>query len=300
VTLSDDAAGNPHVVNLKGAGLIAPAELVILAQFAIIPLGGNLGVVTVDAMDAQGHLLPDFSGTVTLQVLGPAGFTPYSGQAQANGGITTFDLSGSILNVAGEYTLSVSSPGVVPMETSFTVVANPDFSVALSRSSLTVGNGGTANLTVHVTPSNGFFGTITLNCTGLPANSKCAFSPMSLQADGSDASLTSVLTVSAGVTNVAVIHPADGPVFLATSGMFGVGLLGLVFAPKLRRSSDSRSKYARLIQLLMVMVILCGGLVGCGSLGGKVNSTPPGTYTVTVAATAPGTVHNFTFTLVVQ
>ena len=120
----------------------------------------------MDAMDATGHLLPDFSGTVTLQLQGPAGFTPYSGQAQASGGITTFDLSGLILNLAGDYTLSVSSPDLVPMETSFTVVANPDFAVATSRSSLTVGNGGTGSLTVNVTPSNGFSGAITLSCSG--------------------------------------------------------------------------------------------------------------------------------------
>lgn len=300
VTLSDDAAGNPHFVNLKGVGYIPPAELVLLGQFTIIPLGGNLGVVTVNAIDAKGHLMPDFTGTVALQIQGPAGFTPYSGQAQASGGITTFDVSGLILNVAGEYMLSVSSQGVAPLQAFVTVVANPDFAIATTRPSLTVGNGGTGSLNVNVTPSNGFSGAIALSCRDLPANSKCSFSPVSLQSNGSNAPLTSVLTISAGVASVAAFRSAQAPVFLATSGMLGMGLLGLVFAPMGFRRSESRNKYTRLVQLLMVTVILCGGLVGCGTLGGKVNTTPPGSYTVTVTATSTGISHNTTFTLVVQ
>lgn len=299
VTLTDNAAGNPHLVNLKGVGAQTPTELVVLGQFAIIQLGGNLGVVTVDAMDAQGHLLTDFTGTVTLQIQGPAGFTPYIGQAQASGGITTFDLSALILNVAGEYTLSVTSPGLPSSGTSFTVAGNPDFTTAMSRSSLTVGSSSTGSLNVNVTPSNGFSGTIALSCSGLPANSKCSFSPLSLRADGSNAQLTSVLTISTGVTNTSALPPAQGQLFLAASSIFGTGILGLVFAPGLKRRSSPTRRFTP-IQLIVVVLILCGGLVGCGSLGGKVISTPAGSYTVTVNATSTGASRSTAFTLVVQ
>ena len=124
--------------------------------------------------------------------------------------------------------------------------------------------------------------------------------PTSLPSDGNDAPLSSALTVSTGVENTAALQSAEGSVFLATSGVFGAGLLGLVFAPKFQRRSDSRRKHTRVLQLLMVLVILCGGLVGCGSLGSKITSTPPGSYTVTVTGASQGTAHNATFTMIVQ
>jgi hypothetical protein len=52
--------------------------------------------------------------------------------------------------------------------------------------------------------------------------------------------------------------------------------------------------------LLLVAIILCGGLVGCGTLGGKAHATPTGTYNVAVTATSTGVSHSSTFTLVVQ
>jgi hypothetical protein len=83
-------------------------------------------------------------------------------------------------------------------------------------------------------------------------------------------------------------------------GIFTTGLLGLAFAPVLRSNREPGSRRARTIQFIAVVIILCGGLIGCGSLGGKARVTPAGTYTVVVTATSGGVSHRSNVTLVVQ
>ena len=271
VTFSDDAVGNPHVINLTGQGYIAPHpdKLVITTQFPVQPLNGNLGTVIVNATDVNGKLATEFVGVVTIQLQGPAGFTTYSTQVNASGGIATFDLSAVKLNVVGSYSIGATSPGLTSAQASFTVTGNADFAISLSKQSLKVGKQSAGTISVTVTPSNGFTGSIVLSCSGLPANSICSFAPASLQADGSNSALASILTISTGVAGVAALPPADGPLFLATTAVFSTGLLGWVFAPIARRNQASQSKRARLIQLILVAIIPCGGLVGCGTLGGQ-------------------------------
>ncbi|MFY9559032.1 MAG: choice-of-anchor D domain-containing protein [Terriglobales bacterium] len=303
VTVSDDAAGNPHLINLKGQGYIAPHpdKLVFVTQFPTRPLNGNLGTVTVNATDVNGNLATEFNGAVSLQLQGPAGFTTYSTQGNASGGTATFDLSAVVLNVAGAYTITASSTGLTAAQASFMVTGNPDFAVSMSARSLKVGKESAGNITATVTPTNGFQGTITLSCGGLPSHSTCSFAPITLQADGSNTAMASVVTISTGVGNVAAVQRAAGSMFLAvTTGAFSTGLLGLVLFPVARRNRDSQSRRAKLIRLVLVAIILCGGLVGCGSLGGQSHATPPGNYTVTVTATSTGVSHSSTFTLMVQ
>jgi len=303
VNVSDDAPGHPHVINLKGQGYVVPAvQLVFANQFSALPLNGNPGVLTVNATDANGNLATGFNGVVILQLQGPAGFTTSSTQATASGGTATFDLSAVVLNVAGSYSIAASSSGLTSAHASFTVVGTPSFSVSPSKQSLTVASGGASSLTVTVTPTNGFSGTIALSCSGLPAHSTCSYAPASLNANGSNTPLPSVLTISTGVTTVAVVHPAEPGFLAASTGAFGVSLLGLVFAPMLRGPRGSQSRHVRLVVMILGVIILCSGLIGCGALvaGGQTRLTPLGSYTVTITAASTGVSHSSTVTLVVQ
>jgi hypothetical protein len=170
----------------------------------------------------------------------------------------------------------------------------------MSAQSLNIGKESVASINATVSPVNGFKGTIKLTCSGLPLHSACSFAPASLQADGSNTALTSAVTISTGVANIAGIQQADGPMILATStGVLSAGLLGWGFAP-IRRKHPQQSRRARMIQRIMVAIILCGGLVGCQTLGGQTNATPLGSYTVKVTATSAGVSHSSTFTLVVK
>jgi len=301
VTFTDNAVGNPHVINLKGQGAPHPDKLIFATQFPSQPLNGNVGTVIVNATDVNGNLAAGFVGSIAVQIQGPVGFTTYSTQVNASGGIASFDLSAVVLNTAGSYTIQASSSGLTSAQASFTVTGNPDFAISLSKQSLQVGTQSAGSINISVTPSNGFTGSIAMSCNGLPANTTCSFAPATLQSNGSNTVLTSAVTISTGVAGVAAIQRADGPVFLATStGMFSAGFFGLVLAPIARRNRNSQSKGAKLLQLILVAIILCGGLVGCGTLGGKTHATPTGTYNVVVTATSTGVSHSSTFTMVVQ
>ena len=304
VTVSDDAAGNPHIINLKGQGYVVPVptKLMFATQFPVKPLNGNLGVVVVNATDANGNLGTGFNGAVALQLLGPAGFTTYSTQVNASSGTATFTLTSVVLNTVGSYTITGSSSGLTSAQASFNVTGNPDFAISMSATSLKVGQTGVGTINTTVAPTNGFSGSIALSCSGLPSHSTCSFVPASVQADGSNTARTSVVTISTGVASVAAVRHSDGPVFLATStGVFNAGLFGLLFIPIGRRNYGKRNKHGRLLQLILVAIILCGGLVGCGTIvPGQSHSTPKGSYTVTVTGTSTGVTHGSTFTLVVQ
>ena len=300
VTIADDTQGNPHIINLQGQGQVIPVatKLLFAGSFSSKALNSNLGSVVVNATDANGNLATGFNGAISLQLQGPAGFTTFSTQANASSGTVTFNLASVTLNTVGSYTISASSSGLTSAQASFSVTGTPDFAISMSSSSVSIASSGTASITANVTPSNGFNGAISLSCSGLPAHSICSFNPASVQADGSNTALHSVVTISTGVADVALRH-ANSPVLVATSGVFGAGLLGFVFAPFARRNLNARSKGSRILQLLLIAVILCGGLVGCGSIApGK--SGGPTNYTVTVTAASSGTSHSTTFTLAVQ
>ena len=129
----------------------------------------------------------------------------------------------------------------------------------------------------------------------------CSFLPVTLQANGSNTALNSAITVSTGLANVAAVHPAESTLWAGITGVLSTGLLGLVFAPIALRRRSAGGARARIIQALLLVTILCAGLVGCGTLGGKTGvTTPPGTYTVTVSAVSGSVSHSHTFSLTVQ
>lgn len=304
IAVSDNAEGNPHLINVKGIGYVPPiaTNLVIIGQYGILPLNANLGVLAIDAMDANGQLVTDFTGVVTLQVQGPVGFTPYSGQVNAVGGIASFDLTTLILNVTGSYSIAVTSPGLSSMQVTFVVGGNPDFGIATSQQSLTVSGAGAASLNVTVTPTNGFSGKITLSCSGLPAHATCSFSPLTLTANGSDTALISVLTVHTGVSVQSTATSQIRPFSFAAIGTTGIGLAGLMLMPALGANRRTRTRFVRANQAVGLLIILLVALVGCGGrlAEGGSSHTNPGAYNVSVTAASGELSHSRSFTLVVQ
>ena len=211
-------------------------------------------------------------------------------------------VNGSITGTVRVKDDAPENPHVISLKGQGYVVPTPDFAISISSQSITVGSNSAGTANVTVTPTNGFSGTVALSCSGLPAHSQCSFAPASLTADGSNTPLVSVLTISTGVVTVAAVqHPGESAILAADAGTFSVGLLGLVFAPWCDENRGSRKKRARFVQLILVVIILCGGLVGCAALAGQPRpTTPPGSYTVTVTAVSTGVSHSSTLTLVVH
>jgi sugar lactone lactonase YvrE len=305
VTFTDDAPGTPHVINLKGQGLAVPppSQLAFARQFSTLSLNANLGSVPVNALDAQGNLASAFSGAVTLQLQGPAGFTPFSTQLNANAGVATFNLTAVVLKAAGTYTITASSTGLTSAQAQFTVTGAKDFAISTSPLSMTVVSGSSGTVNVTASPINGFSGTISLTCSGLPAHSTCSFLPSSVNATGNNASLPSVLTISTGVASVAAVRPPASPILLASgAGFLSIGMLGLAFVPRRQRVRESSGGRSRLVSLVLLAMILLTGMLGCQGLqsGSQSLLTPRGTYTVTLTATSASVSHSVPLTLIVQ
>ena len=208
----------------------------------------------------------------------------------------------SVGNATGTVTVTDDangSPHVISVQGVGTAAAPPDFSIAMSGPSLAIGRQNTASITANVTPAGGFTGNITLTCSGMPSHAACSFNPSSLHADGSNAPLSSSVTVSTGLANVAAVPHADGTYLAAITGM-GTGLFGFAFLPFAWRGRKPGT-LGRIVPFLLLAIILCLGLVGCGTLGGQTSvKTPAGSYTITVTAASGSTSHSSSFALVVQ
>jgi hypothetical protein len=172
--------------------------------------------------------------------------------------------------------------------------ARPDFTVSSSKPSVTIAvPGGTASTVLTITGQAGYNGIVSFACTGLPANSSCAFDPATI-AGGGTTTMTITTTPSASL-RAPRLH------WLATVG--GVSFAGLWLAgvPGGRRSRRGRA---------WLMVFLLGALLMIGGCGGSTSSsatttvrstgTPAGTTTVTVAASDGTLTHTMTMTVTVQ
>ena len=162
------------------------------------------------------------------------------------------------------------------------VTVGGDFQVASSVPSVTVGKGGSADVTMTLSPTNGFTGAVTFSCVA-PAGLRCSFNPQVVNVSGQAA--TSKLTVSSGTS--ASNSNRTGLAMLGF-GMFGTMLIG-------RRAIGRRAA------ILLVGSFLVVGMVACGGYGSKSSPPPqPQTSSVTVSATAGSITHQATLSVTVQ
>jgi hypothetical protein len=183
----------------------------------------------------------------------------------------------------------------------------PNYSVTAltSTNTVTAGSSGTYNLLV--TGRNGYTGTITFACSGLPEKAACSFGSATVLTAGNIPQPT-VVTISTTASTTASLAPATRP--NSNSGtrpllasLAGLGLLGFVLVgcqkPNRRQIS---------VALGIMLLVMTFALVGCSSTstpaGTSANAgTPAGTYTVMVTSTGTGAsapTHNLNITLVVQ
>lgn len=85
-------------------------------------------------------------------------------------------------------------------------VVTPDFTVAVTPSSVSVAQGATANYTVTLTSIGGFASPITLAASGLPVGAAATFGALTVTATGATATLA-VSTSNAPVQNASVAKP---------------------------------------------------------------------------------------------
>jgi hypothetical protein len=176
--------------------------------------------------------------------------------------------------------------------------------VSSSPASATVAPGQTANYTVAIAPDGGFNQTVSLTCTGVPAQSTCAVAPTSITLNGS-ASQNVTVRVTTTVISSGMLQPLNAPpsklgfaMWLAWSGGLGLPVI-------LIRAGSGRKARPRWLAacVLTCVIAIFSGLPACGG-GSTSNGVRAGSYTLTVTGTfASGKTtltHNTKLTLVVQ
>ncbi len=151
------------------------------------------------------------------------------------------------------------------------------FSLSANPTQQIINPGGTASYTLTFTPANGYVSTTYLYCNGLPSGATCTFTPQQLTLSG-DSNATSASTLSI-VTSTSAGLPMPPPGSPSRPWLWGAGLLALAslgLAAWRRRGSRRWLGVAALALMSLAAV-------GCGS-NSPANSTPTGTYNVTVNA----------------
>jgi subtilase family serine protease len=167
-----------------------------------------------------------------------------------------------------------------------------DFVMALSVDPVTVqvpGSSGTTALTV--TAQNGFSGSVTPSCSGLPTESTCIFNPPTVAGNG-----TITVTIKTMAATAGLNAPRSLPLWMASGGL---GVFAMFFGGLTKRHARTK------IVLAMVLFSVAAS-VSCGG-GSSGSSTPPpnpgtpvGQYLVTLTASSGSITHSTRFTLQVQ
>ncbi|MFZ1007028.1 MAG: protease pro-enzyme activation domain-containing protein, partial [Candidatus Sulfotelmatobacter sp.] len=230
----------------------------------------------------------------------PTGIGPYTGGSDAatpNG--VTFDAGSHSVSAsyAGDPSFAASSTGAQ----SFTITPGFFASIPSNLAGISIsapGSSGSTSMTVA--NSSNFSGTISLACSGLPAEATCAFSPASIAASGTAATTTVTVTVSTTAPHTTQ-NIMDRPYYFAGLMMGSSLALGGVFVLGFKKPQQRAALFMLMVVGLLVVIPACGG-GGSKPTPTPVQDpgTPAGTYNVTVTATS-GSVSSITgFTLFLQ
>ena len=284
------AAGYLLGVWMVGAGLGAWAQVATRTHVSMAPEARGT-TFTAKVGDIAGN--PANSGTVSFETAKGSLGSAFVENGAAT--LTVDKLPQGTRTVTATYS---GSDGFAASSSGLSISADagtlPDFALTGSPTTVSVSPGDFANITVTVTPENGFNDTVTLSCSGVPATAKCVFSPATVTPLANQA-VTSTLQIqtqaASGKGNTLVRSPSSIAYAILLPGVFALAGLGA-----LRR----RSGIATLRVLGFVALLIAGGLGlgGCSERYGYLNHPPsgnpgtfPGTYTITVSgyATLNGT-----------
>ena len=299
ILIQDDAAGSPHMIGLSGSGsgavaALTPASLVFSTQ----QVGTSSPAQTVTLANT-GNATLNVGG---IQVTGDFIQNSNCPASLPSNSSCTFDIRFVPTSTAARTgTLAISddaqgSPQVVSL-----AGVGADFSLTSSPGSNTLKAGKTATYQLSISPLGGAFPeTVSLSCSGAPAQAACSISPNTVTPNVSAATATLTVTTTASrAQSTSLRSPRDRTLYAIWIPLQGIGLFGVILA-----GAGTRSRKLGVIFLLVLISAALMCMLGCA--GGTGITTPPqtgtspGTYTITVAATSGGLQHSIPVTLVVQ
>jgi hypothetical protein len=210
-------------------------------------------------------------------------------------GVTGFTATGAAYNQATG--LGSVDGAVLVSEWSSGSVTDADFALTASTASGTLQAGGTAGITLTISPVNGavvFPNAIALSASGLPAGATADFSPESIPAGSG--TTTATLTIQLPQVSSSA-QPAGG--IVGRLAPLSIALLLFPFAGSLRRKGKRHLLRASVLLYLIAVWAAMAALSGCNSLSGFTGQSSQ-IYTVTVTGTSGALSHSTTVTLTVE
>ncbi len=167
------------------------------------------------------------------------------------------------------FAASTSSPVTVK-------VRGADFTVEATPSSVSTTPGNSVDVSLLITPMNGFNQTPAMTCAGLPSGSTCTFGTPTKQADGTATVLMTIHTAPLTTTNSNSVSPSRAP-------------LALAFLPLLLWISSKRRKEFRTLLSLSVLFIAIvgfgGSAIGCAGHSSLSSNQPSSSKSTTISVT---------------
>jgi hypothetical protein len=295
-------ASTSSPITVTVSTLVATVTTLMVSQ-ATATTGTNVEfVATVAAVSGSGiptGTVTFIDGTTTLGTakLSSAGAI-YSTASLASG---THSVTASYQGDANDAS-SVSSPVTL-------AIASPpaSYSLSLNPASGSVAASGSTTTSITITPVNGFNQMVSFACSGLPAETTCAFAPSTVTPGGGPVATTMTVTTGATASLAQPTTPSHGGKLpFAWAG----GVLSLAFLGTRRRT---RSRLLSWVAICALGVTALGiGSCSAGSGGGSGSAaaggggsnassgTAAGTSVVTITATSGSISQAATYTLIVQ
>ncbi|MFC5861678.1 FG-GAP-like repeat-containing protein [Acidicapsa dinghuensis] len=286
------SGGTAFLMNQGGTSLAVTPSATSITPGQSLTLNSALSA-TLSSQPAPTGTITFYDGTAQIGS-GGVGASMTTSELAAGSHIITAVYSGDSHfnpNTSAAVTITVATPPPPP---------SPDFTFTSAASTLTIAKGSSGTLQFTVSTNASLSASASFQCSGLPKETTCSFSPASLTV-GAGSSGTTTLTISTTAASANARLRADNSAAGKWGGIAAAGLLCLLIP---RRKSR---------WLTMVLLLAFGGMMsmtGCsgGNSSGSTTPTDPGTptgsSTVTVTATAASggstITHTSTITLVVQ
>lgn len=290
-----------QTVSLGGAGIVGVGQISSPLSFGQQLVNTSSSPQTVTLTNAGSALMMIRS----IAIVGARDFTQTNncGLGLAQGASCAINVKFGP-TVAGARSASLivnmSDPTNPVLSVSLSGTGTTDFAVTLATPSISAKSGSSVTVNVSVSSTSEFVGAIGLSCSGLPTHSTCSFGPRTLDAQGDDASLPSIMTITTGVAS-ASLRPATPFLLACWTGLPTLGLVGLCIVPIRPKARVRKTLW---VVAALLILLLVGLSVGCGGTSNTTVPpapiTSPGSYSVTVTATAGSISHSTMMTLVVQ
>lgn len=278
------------------------------ATISVTPSNGFTGAVNLTCAVTTTPANPTSPATCSV--------TPSVAVTGASAQNATLTVTTTTTTTAGAYAITVTGvSGVISMPTVVTAnvsaYAAPSFTLsnggAITISSPGATSGNTTSITVK--PSGGFIGNVTLTAViatspsgavDLPTLSFGATSPVNITGASNGTGTLTVSTTAA--TTGTLVRPRSFAAPWYAAGGTALACLLVIGIPARRR------RWRTLLGMFVLLALLTGGLVSCGSKssggggggGGGNSGTTTGTYSVTVTGTSGAIVQTTTVTLTVN